>query len=402
MRILYITVSMPYSHKEAFLIEEALFLQSNLEKFIIVPRSPGRRCLNADALPLLSSTVYQPLVSFQIVGSALIMLFTRPFSCLRAAQSIMHKQPLGHFVKNLLVLPKALWLARYTQKEGFDHIHCHWGLTTSTMAMIASRASGVPWSMTCHRGDIADNNLLAAKIRSASFTRFISHDGMKMASVLVKNSLLDRCYVGRLGVRLPSQVKPFENSVPLIVCPANLLPVKGHKYLIEAADILRNKKIDFKMLIAGSGPLESELKALVSAMGLASIVAFAGQIPHNELLTLYREGKVFAVVLPSVDLGCNVREGVPVSLIEALAHGIPVVSTSTGGIPELLDGVGILVRDKSGADLADALEKLISDEQLRQSLIKKGLQRVQDQYDVQKNTFDLLEKIRAASKASDN
>ena len=73
---------------------------------------------------------------------------------------------------------------------------------------------------------------------------------------------------------------------------------------------------------------------------------------------MYREGRVGMVVLPSVDLGNNLHEGIPVALIEAMSYNIPVVGTHTGGIPELLEGgAGLIVPDKDPAALADAIER---------------------------------------------
>ena len=82
---------------------------------------------------------------------------------------------------------------------------------------------------------------------------------------------------------------------------------------------------------------------------------FVGQVSHTQILEMYVANQVRAVVVPSIDLGNNLHEGIPVSLMEAMAHGVPVVSTTTGGIPELLaDGAGILVPPENPQALADA------------------------------------------------
>ena len=82
------------------------------------------------------------------------------------------------FVKNAVVLPKGLWLARLARRWHADHIHAHWGRTTATIGLVAAELTGIPWSLTLHRDDIAHPNLLSVKMRKAAFTRFISRSGL--------------------------------------------------------------------------------------------------------------------------------------------------------------------------------------------------------------------------------
>src|SRR5690606_27501786 len=127
------------------------------------------------------------------------------------------------------------------------------------------------------------------------------------------------------------------------VCPANLLPIKGHEYLLRAISRLGNRK-GLELWIAGDGPLKTPLRQLTDALGLRDVVRFLGRLDHSELLKFYRENQVDLVCLASLELGLGLHEGIPVALIEAMSYGIPVVATSSGGIGELLaDGAGLLV-----------------------------------------------------------
>jgi len=383
---------MPFGPRETFLIPEARNLQKRVD-LVIVPRSPSGRVVNKDALDLADCTVREPLLSFKILVTAFAFIVKHPFLCLRALLPLARSGSLGNFIRNLAVVPKAFWLAKYAKENGIDHIHCHWALTTSTMAFIASSASGVPWSMTCHRGDIAGNNLLAYKLKHASFTRFISQDGQQMAHTLANVRDFRECVI-HMGVNVPDGCSLYQLEIPQIICPANLLPVKGHRYLIEAASILKSKGLKYKLLLAGSGPLENDLRELVSQLDLNDVVIFLGQISHDDLLSLYEKGEVFVIVLPSVDLGNNIREGIPVSLIEAMAYGIPAISTETGGIPELLKGIGLIVKDKDPQALALAIEQVVCDRTLRDSMVVAGLNKVRSEFNVEETTSQLLEKVK--------
>ena len=92
-------------------------------------------------------------------------------------------------------------------------------------------------------------------------------------------------------------------------------------------------------------------------LGLQGFVELRAAIPNDELLGLYRDNRVDLLVLPSITTPEGEHEGLPTVLVEAMSFGIPVISTNTGGIPELLsDGAGLLVREKSSVALADAIE----------------------------------------------
>ena len=100
------------------------------------------------------------------------------------------------------------------------------------------------------------------------------------------------------------------------------------------------------------------------------------------------------VVLPSVDLGHNLHEGIPVALIEAMSYGIPVIGTRTGGIPELLEGgAGLIVPDKDPAALADAIERYVRDPAFAAEVAGKGRQRVCESFNVVTVVSRLLERI---------
>ncbi len=298
--------------------------------------------------------------------------------------------------KNLAVYPKGLWLGGVARSWQADHVHVHWISTPATIGMVASIVSQTPWSCTAHRVDIAMNNLLADKLRHASFTRFISHSGWRMAAALGAPPDEGHAEVIHVGVEVPSEAELPAVHGPrnILLCPGNLYPVKGHRYLIDAVELLRKRGVECKLLVAGSGEMLPDLEAQVERLGLADAVQFLGQRSHSEILAMYREGRAGMVVLPSVDLGNNLHEGIPVALIEAMSYGIPVVGTQTGGIPELLEkDAGLMVHDKDPAALADAIERFIRDPVFRGQCGRSGRQRVCESFDVAAVVSQLLERI---------
>ncbi|MCL6442248.1 MAG: glycosyltransferase [Alicyclobacillus sp.] len=298
-----------------------------------------------------------------------------------------------------MVVPKSISLAGYVVKAKVEHIHAHWAAYTCTVALFASRITGVPYSFTAHRYDIVLNNLLDLKIQNASFSRFVSRSGVALAGRAAHHP---NVRVIHMGVNVPESVpqRVFRKTGSFVIlCPASFVPVKGHKYLLEAIRVLRDKAQGFEVWLAGTGPLLQYISHYIEAHSLGDCVKLLGHVPHPELLRLYDEGVIDAVVLSSTDLGNGLHEGVPVSLMEAMARAIPVVSTCTGGIPELLGGgAGILVEDKSPFAIAKALLRLMNSPKLGHVVGLRGYRRVQEKFWIDRIAIDLIKAFRASAR----
>jgi glycosyltransferase involved in cell wall biosynthesis len=244
------------------------------------------------------------------------------------------------------------------------------------MALIASRITGIPWSLTAHRSDIVANNLLREKAMSASMLRAISQDGKRM--LLERGVENDgKLRVLPMGVAIPPQAPLMGPPRNVVLCPADLLEVKGHRYLLWAWRLLQDRGIQGELWLAGEGELRDALMQLCDKLAIRSTVKFLGTVAHSSLLELYAKGLVSAVALASVDLGHGCHEGIPVSLVEAMSYGIPVIATNTGGIPELIEpGTGVLVPARDPVSLADAMQRILSDHSLAQELGQRGRRHV--------------------------
>ena len=364
MKLAIVTAAWPIGPGEDFLEPELAEIAARGHALAVVPRDvpAGVASRLPPALAARISLWAVPLISLRTVASALALGLRSPGRLLRELPGLFASGP-GRGLRNLAVVPKAAWLARRLESDGIDHLHVHWASTTGTLALLAARWSGRPFSMTCHQWDIFDDNLLAKKVSAASFTRFISRRGLKKA---VELGVDDECchiihmapgFLAEAPARPPAAGTSFA-----IATPASLLEVKGHRYLIEAIGRLRGRCVDVTLTCFGTGPLQAELQALAERAGVADAVRFAGQIRHEALIETLLSGRFHAVCLPSIIADDGEYEGIPVSLMEGMAAGLPVVSTRTGSIPELVpEGLGLIVPDRDAAALAFAIEQLVHD-----------------------------------------
>jgi glycosyltransferase involved in cell wall biosynthesis len=193
-------------------------------------------------------------------------------------------------------------------------------------------------------------------------------------------------------------------SGPLqILSVARLIEEKGLLFLLLACDELRRRGIAFECEIVGGSerPLytayEMELRMLHRQLGLEAMVSFSGSQPLPEVLMKYQKADV--VVLPCVRAANGGRDITPNTLIEALAYGVPTVSTESGAIPEIIDdGVdGLLVPPANPAALADAIQRLAEDPVLRERLSRNARKKVEDRFDLTRNIVKLTGLLQSQS-----
>lgn len=161
----------------------------------------------------------------------------------------------------------------------------------------------------------------------------------------------------KMGLNPPKSFTDFQ-----ILCITRITPRKGVRYLIEAFHQLSKKYSNLNLQIVGEGNEKANLEKLVKELGMEKQVNFVGLVPHEKLPAYYQSAGVY--VLPSLN------EGMSNSMLEALAAGLPLLATDTGGTEELItDGVnGFVLKMKNAEDIAEKLEILINDEELRKKM----------------------------------
>jgi colanic acid/amylovoran biosynthesis glycosyltransferase len=193
--------------------------------------------------------------------------------------------------------------------------------------------------------------------------------------------------------------------VPRLVFAANLLEVKGHVYLLEAVRLLSDRSVHVQLDLAGDGPLHQALASKVETLGLGEQVTFLGLVAHEKLMRQLEAGRWDMLVLPSVVTDTGDKEGIPVALIEAMSYRVPVVATATGGIPELFQGMHgaplVLVPPEDPAALAETIERLIKNREVRDRLAEAGRRRVEESFAKERVVEEQVERFEACREPSD-
>jgi len=173
-----------------------------------------------------------------------------------------------------------------------------------------------------------------------------------------------------------------------VLCVAAHKPYKGLPVLIDACRILRDQGVAFHCDIVGDGPMRAELEAMNDG-----VVSLVGPREENEVARMMDGATLF--VLPSIVAPDGQMEGIPVVLMEALAHGRPVVSTRISGIPELVqDGVnGLLVEPGDPATFARAMRTLLEDRERAREMGQRGREIVAREFEVSGCVARLLESV---------
>lgn len=287
-------------------------------------------------------------------------------------------------------LYQGILVALAVKQGGFTHIHAHFASVAASIARIASLLSGVPYSITAHAKDIfhesVDVNDLRAKFRDAKAVITVSEFNFVDLSERYPNlaQTFTRIYNGMDLVRLRYQSPTSRERTVVFV--GRLVEKKGLPTLLEACDILRDRGVDFRCRIIGTGELEQSVYDLIESRNLRDLVKMEGALPQRDVIDAITSASVVAA--PCVVGNDGNRDGLPTVILEGMALGTPCVSTDVTGIPEVIrDGeTGLLVRQFDAEELAKAIEKLLDDPTLRDSLAENARDLIEREFDIVRNT----------------
>ena len=378
MKIVYITANTPYGKAEAFIPPEIIEVKKQGNEMLVIPLRPEADVWKgAETEEVAKYTMRVPIFSLKVLAESFIIFCMHPIKVAKLIGRIFNYSGSAFkIIKNLAILPKALLISKIVKENKCEHIHAHWASTTSTAAYIASYITDIPWSFTAHRWDIAENNMLKEKARTAKFVRVIDEPGYNEMIGFIGSEYMYKCHKIHVGVKIDQKhiKNKNKNNILAFAVPAMFVEKKGHTYLLEAIKKLKDQHENMICYFIGDGPLRSSIEKKVNELGLQSTIIFKGNMSHDDLLSMYENGEIDFVVLPSIVTNNGEKEGIPVSLMEAMAYKLPVISTNTGGIPELLEnGAGIIVKEKDSKELAAAMKCLIeNNENIIDSLKEEG------------------------------
>ncbi len=302
-------------------------------------------------------------------------------------------------LKSILHFVVACSWARSLQQQQVSHIHSQWINSCGTVAMYGSWLLGKPFSFTGHAADLfRERCALKDKILRADFIVCISsfHRDFYLAEGADSDKLII-VYCG-IDTSVFSPVPQAIEDKPLrLISAARLVEKKGLGYLIEACQKLVGQQ-SFICTIAGDGPLLSDLQQQIDALGLSALVKLTGKpILQEDIPAFMASGDIYC--LPCVWAQDRDVDGLPQMLMEAMACGIPVISTKLVGIPDLIEdgSSGLLVEPNDSAALAQAIAQLGNDTGLRCRLALQGRESVVECFDITTCLEPLLNKFIQAN-----
>ncbi len=316
--------------------------------------------------------------------STKLYLFTRPHDSLK-----LRFMTLIHFYIGV-------YAAFQVRQRDFDHIHVHFIDRSVTVALVMGRLLSKSYSLTAHANSIfVKKVLISEKIENAKFMVTVSkhnkahlvenYPRIKGEKIHIFHPWVD---VSRF---VPPESRPINEKLQ-IFSVGRLVEKKGHKYLIEACHFLQEAGIDFECRVAGDGPLRQELTDIITRHKLEDKVKLLGAQPQSEVIK-HLESWADVFVLPCVIAKDGDRDGIPVSIAEAMAMGLPIISTDIVGVGELVQpGTGILTPPHDSSAVADALKTINAESQEnRINLGKQGRKVVEREFNLVKDTTELAE-----------
>ncbi len=293
-------------------------------------------------------------------------------------------------------LVKAGYLADILFRKPADHLHAHFASTPALVAMFTHQLTGIPYTFTAHAKDIYVSDPETFRVKLERARAVVTCTEYNRSFLLNQyDTVCDRkvhCIYHGLDV---SQFKftlfgKANLGEPVILSVGRLVEKKGLADLIAAADILRHRGRSFRVEILGDGPLRRPVEAQVKRLGLEDRIKLLGAQTHDVVCLAYQRASVF--VLPCVIASNGDRDGIPNVLLEAMASGVPVVSTPVSGIPELIEsGVdGLLVAPKDPTSLAEAMDRLLASQELRERLARAARAKIESSFSLDASAERLL------------
>ena len=289
-----------------------------------------------------------------------------------------------------------LFFKLFRTRNDFDIVHAHAHLFFSTNLCALVRRLGSPPLVITNHGLISQTvPMWVHKIYIPTIAKWT----FKSADKIICYTEKEKSMLKKLGIDsdkiavihngtdtnmfIPCEKEKNSNQILWI---GRFTPGKGVEYLIDAFNILIKEYPNLKLIMIGKGPLKGNIEQKIQNLNLSKNITIMNFIPNSKLPEIYQNSDVF--VLPSIN------EGVPRTILEAMACGLPIVCTELPQLINIVEGCGSLVPLRDPQALAEAISKIISDKERAQKLGENGRKKVVENYsweDTVKRTINLYE-----------
>jgi len=299
----------------------------------------------------------------------------------------------------------ALYFAHLFKRHGIRHVHVHFANRATITALFLKHIAGIPFSFTPHAQDflvdLGNQELLAEMCAEAEFVIAVSNHTRELLRNLCPASAdkVHRVYNGinaqRFDLANPGQ--SWQSDGPIrIISVGRLIEFKGFQHLINAVAKLRKDKIPVECRIVGEGPWQETLQDQINEHKLDTCVTLLGAQPQEKIRLLLKESDVFA--LPCIVDRQGASDILPTVITEAMASGLPIVSTHLAGIPEMVDdGISGLLTIPGDEDATVAsLKTLYHDRDLAQRMGIAARRKMEETFDLPVTSGQLADHFNRA------
>lgn len=402
-RVLYVVSQFP-SLSETFIVREICALIDMGVDVRILSLKPSNESVVQQQAARLMDRVIHPATPWQTMAGALGRAMQSPVAILAFAYRLvtqLWRRP-ATLAKSAAAVTLALGRAGEIEAFSPQLIHGTWATYPATVAWLLSRVLGCPFSFTSRAHDIfIEDHLMEDKLDAAALAVTITEHNVQFMSRWTPTPGAVSIKVIHSSLNLPEF--PFKRDgrhSAKLLSVGRLVPMKGFDVLFAALARLKARGCAFSCTIIGEGPERGRLESLRSTLDLDGVVDLPGAMVQREVAQHMADSAL--MVLPCVVARNGQSDGIPNVLMEAMASGLPVISTWVSGIPELVeDGVsGCLVQAGDVEGLADAIESLLADTEAQDRFAKAGRAKVERDFNVQIEAARLLDHFRSACHVS--